>query len=287
MNFQYHRKVLVKTDFEHPMVQQALTLLDAMEDVQKRFAEGEINVEEYIAGMRDYDYVMYTNARTGPQASNPINTKQNKKLSSYYEQLWLPVWCRIYKELISLEAWKDTNLVILQNKRIVERIYTNGKIATKDIDGGIAIEIKLNGKRYFIPIIAMEHKGGHACKTVHSGVDAQGERIHKSFPNACHVFITDNNVTVGKDSLEFPHTNITISERGNEGVKNEYYPELRADRFKFFEEYLIKKLSEMKPSDFINFKEEETSNRNYWDARAASGNKPDGTILNWNPKKVE
>jgi len=283
MNFKYHRNTLIKTDYEHPMVQEALTLIDAMEDVQARFAEGAITVEEYVVGMRDYDRFMFMNARAKPQKTNPINTMQNKKYSSYREQIWLPVWYRIYKTLKSVEAWQKANLVVIQNMRIVERIYADGYMAFKDVDGGIAIEIAVNGKNVLIPIIAVEDKGGHACKTTHSGVDAQGERIHKSFPNAIHVFITDNHVTVGRDAQEFAHTNLTISERGIEGAREDY-PELRADRFAFVEEYLIKQLSQMRPIDFTNYNSVFEENRNYWSARAPDGDKPDGITVNYHPK---
>lgn len=283
MNFQYHRNTLIKTDSEHPMVIEAVGILDSFEQYQKDFAEFKISVEDYIRGVTLYDRFMFMNAKLKPQKTNPINTMQNKKYSTYREQLWLPVWVRIVKELEKTKNWKDAKLVVIQNKKLVERVYTGGYLAYKDVDGGVAIEIKINNKNVLIPVIAVEDKGGHACKTTHSGVDAQGERIHKSFPNAIHVFITDNHVTVGRDAQEFAHTNLTVSERGIEGQHADY-DELRADRFAFVEKFLVETLSKMTPADFTNYIEVSEDNRNYWSARAPTKTKPDGITVNYNPK---
>ena len=283
MNFQYHRNTLIKTDSDHPMVVEALGLLDNFEQIQEKFSQFQISVEDYISGITPYDRFMFMNAKLKPQKTNPINTMQNKKYSTYREQIWLPVWIRICSLLQKLQNWQDVKLVVIQNKKLVERVYKGGYLAYKDVDGGIAVEIKINNKTVLIPVIAVEDKGGHACKTCHSGVDAQGERIHKSFPNAIHIFITDNHVTVGRDAQEFAHTNITISERGYEGVQADY-DELRADRFAFVEKFLVETLSKMSPQDFTDYIEVVEDNRNYWSARAPTDTKPDGITVNYHPK---
>jgi hypothetical protein len=102
--------------------------------------------------------------------------------------------------------------------------------------------------------VSVEDKGGHACSTCFAGVNAQGTRLHQSFKNAKQVFITDNNISVGKDKgIEaITDINLVISERGKNKVTEEY-PSLNAEIFEEVRDGMIEKLGSMKPDDFTSY----------------------------------
>ena len=252
MNYQYHRKTLSASDLNHPMVQEALSMLDSVEKAMKDLVEGKINISKYIDAITPYDQFMYERAKMKPQKSNPINTLQNKKYSTWREQKWAPIW-----ELIRIEMskkWKTDSLMVIQNKQVVESIYSSGYVKYKDVDGGISFEFMLNGKKVLFPIIAVEDKGGHACSTCFDGVSAQSLRLHRCLPNAFSVFITDNNISVGQDkeSETFCDIDLIVSERG-QNRKTEKYPKLNADRFKEVKDGIVAKLSKVSLSHFEHF----------------------------------
>jgi hypothetical protein len=252
MNHQYHRKTLIASDSQHPMVQEALGKLDAVEAAILQLARSEITVSEYITAITDYDRFMWINAKSKPQKSNPINTLQNKKYSTWREQKWAPIFERVRQSIQPL--WQDVKLVVIQNKPVVETVYSNGYIAHKDVDGGLAIELEINGRKELVPVVAVEDKGGHACSTCFNGVNAQGLRLHQSFPNARHVFITDNNISVGqnKGAEIADHINLIVSERG-QNRRPEAYPPLNAARFQEVMEGLIQRLSGTQSREFTTY----------------------------------
>ena len=211
-NLQYHRKTLTASSTDHPYIKQAISMLDAVEAAMENLLDGNIDVEEYINRITPYDKFMWEKFHELPQKSNPININQNKKYSSWREQKWAPIFELVRIELLKNPSWDDTKVVLIQNRPIVETVYSNGYTPFKDVDGGLAIETHINGKKVLIPIIAVEDKGGHACSTCFNGVNAQGLRLHQSFPNAKHVFITDNNVSVGatKGSEIADHINLVV-----------------------------------------------------------------------------
>lgn len=252
LNTQYHRKTLIASDASHPLIQQALSMLDDVEQAMTDLVEGKISIEMYINKITPYDEFMWKHAKSKPQKSNPINTLQNKKYSTWREQKWAPIW-----ELIRLKIskiWKTDKLVVIQNMKVVESIYSSGHVKYKDVDGGIAFEFTLNGKKVFFPIIAVEDKGGHACSTCFDGVSAMSLRLHRTFPNAWHVFVTDNNISVGveKESEIYSDIDLIISERGT-NKKNEAYPKLKYQRFQDVKDGMISKLSSVDMKDFFTY----------------------------------
>lgn len=253
-NLQYHRKTLTASSTDHPYIKQAISMLDAVEQAMEDLLNGNVDVEEYINRITPYDKFMWEKFHELPQKSNPININQNKKYSSWREQKWAPIFELVRLELLKNPAWDATKVVLIQNRPIVETVYSNGYTPLKDVDGGLAIETHINGKKVLIPIIAVEDKGGHACSTCFNGVNAQGLRLHQSFPNAKHVFITDNNVSVGatKGSEIADHINLVVCERGENRVK-EKYPALKYSRFQEVKDTLIDKLSNTTPTQFTTY----------------------------------
>jgi hypothetical protein len=252
MNFQYHRKTLIASEIDHPYVITALTMLDTVEQAMKDLVEGKIDIPKYINAITPYDKFLLEKFYEKPQKSNPINTFQNKKYSTWREQKWAPIFELIRQDME--KKWKGTTLVVIQNKPVMETVYTNGYIARKDVDGGLGIEIKLNGKNEIIPVIAVEDKGGHCCSYQTNSVNAMALRLHQSFPNQKSMLITDNNVSVGKKTgVEIAdNINILVLERGQNRV-HEAYPKLDAKRFEEVRKGIINKLSKMSPSDFTNY----------------------------------
>jgi hypothetical protein len=250
----YHRAVLSNTDNHHPYVQHALTLLPTAEAAMQAFTKGEIDVDTYIELITPYDQFMWDKWHEFPQKSNPINIGQNKKYSSWREQKWAPIWERIRQHLKALDAWRDAELVVIQNQPVVETVYSNGYVAFKDVDGGLAIKSIINGQTVYVPVVAVEDKGGNACATCFGGVNAQALRLHLSFPNAKHVFITDNNVSVGakKGAQIADNINLLVLERGQNRVKQKY-PPLDAGRFQAALDGVSANLSKTTPDVFLRY----------------------------------
>lgn len=253
-NLQYHRKTLIASNTDHPYIKKAVSMLDDVEQAMIDLINGNIDVEEYINCITPYDKFMWEKWHELPQKSNPINIGQNKKYSSWREQKWAPIFELVKRELLKTPNWNSVDMVIIQNRPIVETVYSNGYTPYKDVDGGIGIEMLIKGKKVLIPVIAVEDKGGHACSTCFNGVNAQGLRLHQSFPNAKHVFITDNNVSVGatKGSEIADHINLVVCERGTNRIK-EKYPALNHHRFQEVKDILIDKLSKMHPTQFTTY----------------------------------
>ena len=253
-NLQYHRKTLTASNIDHPYIRKAVSMLDKVEQSMTDLLNGEIDIEEYINRITPYDKFMWEKWHELPQKSNPINVGQNKKYSTWREQKWAPIFELVRQELLKDPLWKNSKVVVIQNRPIVETVYSNGYTPFKDVDGGLAIETVINNKTVLVPIIAVEDKGGHACSTCFNGVNAQGLRLHQSFPNAKHVFITDNNVSVGvtKGSEIADHINLVVCERGDNRVK-EKYPSLKYARFQEVKDKLIAKLSSSQPAQFTKY----------------------------------
>lgn len=252
MNFQYHRKTLVASDTDHPMIKKAISMLGDVEKAMSDLVEGKIDISKYIESITPYDQFMYESAKMKPQKSNPINTLQNKKYSTWREQKWAPIWELVRCELA--KVWKTDNLVLIQNQPVVESIYSSGYIKFKDVDGGIGFKHKINGREVLFPVVAVEDKGGHACSTCFDGVGAQSLRLHRCLPNAFHAFITDNNISVGKDKVSdiFNDIDLIVSERGQNG-KKEKYPALVAQRFVEVKNGIVERLSSMTQNAFTKY----------------------------------
>ena len=261
MKYDYHRTVLIKTESHHPYVQQALTMLPTVEQSARDLVAGNITIAQYIQAITPYDQFMWDKWHQLPQKSNPINIGQNKKYSSWREQKWAPIWELIRQYLSNQSGWQNIELIVIQNQPVVETVYSNGYIAFKDVDGGLAIKTKINDQTVYVPVIAVEDKGGHACSTCFGGVNAQALRLHLSFPNAKHVFITDNNVSVGaaKGSQIADNINLIVLERGQNRIK-ERYPALSSQRFQEVYDGVSSKLATQLPSTFLQYRTIETKN---------------------------
>lgn len=241
MNYQYHRRTLLASSADHPMVVKAASMLDDVETAMKDLVAGNITIPKYIDEITEYDKFMYLSAKAKPQKTNPINTLQNKKYSTWREQKWAPIWQLVCDEVSA--KWKTDRLKIIQNKQVVEGIYASGYMKFKDVDGGIGFEHEINGRTIFMPVVAVEDKGGHACSTCFDGVSAQSLRLHRCLPKAYHVFITDNNISVGQDkeSETFCDIDLIVSERGKNKVM-EKYPKLNANVFQEVKDGLVERL---------------------------------------------
>lgn len=252
MNIFYHRKTMTASDADHPMIKEALAMLPTVEKAIEDLANEKISIKKYIELITPYDQFMYERAKMKPQKSNPINTLQNKKYSTWREMKWVPIWELVRKEIS--KKWNISNLTLIQNKPVAESIYSSGYIKFKDVDGGIGFEHTINGKSVLVPIIAVEDKGGHACSTCFDGVGAQSLRLHRCLPNAYHVFVTDNQITVGKNKVSdiFNDIDLIVSERGSNG-KKEKYPPLVAKRFQEVKDGFIERLSKTTQKEFSKY----------------------------------
>lgn len=254
MNYQYHRKTLLASAADHPMVVQAASMLMQVETAMQNLVAGDITIADYIEAITEYDMFMYLSAKAKPQKSNPINTLQNKKYSTWREQKWAPIWQMICDEISA--TWQTNKVKVIQNKQVVEGIYASGYIKFKDVDGGIGFEHEINGRTVFLPIVAVEDKGGHACSTCFDGVSAQSLRLHRCLSSAYHVFITDNNISVGQDkeAETFCDIDLIVSERGKNRVEEEY-PKLNAHIFQEVKDGLLHRISQYDIDHFTKYNE--------------------------------
>jgi hypothetical protein len=247
MDYHYHRNDLKKYK-EHDYVQTALSMLDDVESAMMDYIAGKINTEKYIELITPYDKFVWDKYTQKPQGTNIFNSKQKKKNSSWREQKWAPIF-EIVRQYLQL-AWPEVDVVLIQNNKVIENVYSSGYINYKNVDGGIGIKID----KGIIPIVVVEDKAGNICSTTFNGINAQGWRLHQSFPNAKYIFITDNEFNIRQDAgAEMGNNvNLVILERGEYRSK-EIYPKLNAKRFDMVRSELVGCLTQMKPSDFLQY----------------------------------
>lgn len=255
MNYQYHRRTLTASDVDHPYVQELLAMLAPVEQSMQDFAEGRITLAQYLADIEAYDRVIYGRFYEKPQKTNPINTFQNKKYSTWREQKWAPVFEQVRRHLETQPNWQGQELTVIQNHSVLETVYSGGYVARKDADGGLAMKITVNGRAELAPIVTVEDKGGHCCAYQTNSVNAMALRLHQSFPNEKSMLITDNNVSVGrKIGVEIAdNINIFVLERGS-NRKHEAYPPLALDRWQRVLDLLKTQLSQHRPQDFSQYR---------------------------------
>jgi hypothetical protein len=229
----------------HPDLLTAISHLNTVEESILKFSNFELEASEYVQLVKPFDQHLYKCYYTGGQKTNPLNTNQNKAFSLWKELYWTPMVERLRKRLVEATGIPFV-LIQGEKKRVAVSVYKNGKWKTKDVDLGIGL---LHPDGYIIPVIAIECKGGHACTTCHDGIWGQGTRMKKTFPNALQGFITDNNISVGKqtpmeeysDAIDFE-----LIERGdNKNRKLKVYSPLWADRLSLAEDKLFEKVSSM------------------------------------------
>ena len=229
----------------HPDLIEAIDYLDDVEDAIARYSNFEISANDYVKLVSPFDQHLYKCYYTGGQKTNPFNTNQNKAFSIWKELYWVPMVERLRKRLVEATGIPFV-LIQGEKKRVAVSAYKNGKYKTKDVDLGIGL---VHPSGYIIPVIAIECKGGHACATCHDGIWGQGTRMKKTFPNALQGFITDNNISVGKqtpieeysDAIDFE-----LIERGdNKNRKLKVYSALLSSRLSLAEDKLFEKVSNM------------------------------------------
>jgi hypothetical protein len=229
----------------HTDLLKAIDYLDEVENAIVKYANFEIQANEYVQLVSKFDKHLYQCYYTGAQKTNPFNTNQNKAFSVWKELYWVPMVERLRKRLVEATG---ISFVLIQGekKRVAVSVYKNGKLKFKDVDLGIGI---LHSDGYVIPVIAIECKGGHACATCHDGIWGQGIRMKKTFPNALQGFVTDNNISVGQntpieeysDGIDFE-----LIERGDNKKRGlKVYAPLLSNQLTLAEDKLFKKVSSM------------------------------------------
>jgi hypothetical protein len=225
--------------------------------IEKVIADGDY--EFYVNAIRAYDEHIWTESKK-EDGSNPIAYKKWKIYPSWSELNWAIVYERVRKQL-------NFETVLIRTDKVLEGATTAGDVFYKDVDGGLAIKGTLNDKEVLFPVVVMEHKGGHFCKTACTGVNAIGRRFHDTNPNVITVQITENNVTVGKDQTDglINEIDIFIVDRGRNQLEKNRYWMRNSTEMKMHEEQLVRMLSSAEPRHFLNIKVENVSSKSFRD----------------------
>jgi hypothetical protein len=240
----------VRTPNDLVLIQQAEKLYpgvrSAMLDLVK---DGDY--EKYISSINAYDAFYWEQAHKGDQ-SNIYAYPKIKIGPSWTEQIWAPVFERVRLRLIEHWTHTENNICLLQNTTVVENVSKGGNIGNKDVDGGVAIKVDINGKTYRMPMVVAEMKGGHMCKTITTQVDAIVRRFKNMNPHVLAFAITDNQASTGKKVLidtVFGSGGILVIQRGQNHVR-ETHPKLNPKIFKMVEDVSVNYL---KTKTLINF----------------------------------
>lgn len=221
-------------------------MLDRFENTIDNFINNEIDVDTFVKGVSELDEWAFRLYWGSYQKTNWLNTGQNKKYPIIKETIWTAIMERVRRILVE-KTGMDFKLI--QGKsggQVAVAVFEDGSIKTKDVDTGIAL---LHPDGFLIPVIAAECKGGHACSTCHDGIWGQAVRMKKQFPNALQVFITDNNMTVGKkiDVSTYEDIDFEYLERGENNnekfAKSNGYNKLNANVMKTAIEQLVSVVS--------------------------------------------
>ena len=229
----------------HPYVVRALEFLPDFE-----LAVNEVHQSgdwvSYCQRVNEYDKYLWDVYHSEKQATNPINTIQTKKYSSYRETLLFPLWKRI-GERISFETH------VAQNKSVAQVIFEDGSYQSKDLDGGLYLYQNFSGFTIPTPVLVHEDKGGHFCATQGSNVNAIFRKFKDLSKDIISITTTDNKITIGKNKdLSFlSSTNFLFSLRGKNGVNYKQHNPLVGNRFSCIEQSIIKKLNELGPEPFL------------------------------------
>jgi hypothetical protein len=252
MDINYHINLVKKpttgynrTNNDHELARHAQTLYPAVAQAMlDAVVDGDW--EKYCCDIKIYDQFVWEQSHKGDK-SNIFAYKKIKISPSWTEQLWAPVFERVRR---SLQNKWNTGLILIQNTEVVES-WSTGPASFKDVDGGIGILDATYG--CVMPIVVVEDKTGHFCKTACTGVDGIMRRVRTMNPNVLGMCITDNQVSVGQDSLVenvFGAGGVLISQRGTNGSK-ERYPKLNSEKFKLVEDLCLNYLDSKTKEDFL------------------------------------
>ena len=244
----HHKNRLLSNGGEnHPMVQKCYEYFDIFENAIENCIETG-NYENYALSMSEYDEYLWRCNYLEPQKSNPINITQNKKYSSYRENLLLPLFIRV-KNRLNFETQ------VTLDKSVVQVLFNDNSVADKDVDVSLVIPYEVDGINKFFPVVTCEDKAGQMCKTTAQNVTGINERFKKMNPNTLTIVSTDNHVTIGEteDAYLLEGTDILFPIRKN-NLKNKEYQDLNWENFKELEELLIKTLNEKGVESFVEEK---------------------------------
>jgi hypothetical protein len=216
------------------------------------------NWKQYCDAIKAYDMFVWDQSHKGNQTNIFANPKI-KVGPSWAEQMWAPVFERVR---LQVEKTWGIDLVLIQNDNVIETLDNKGPSSTKDVDNGVGITMTIGSKKYIMPIVVGENKGGHYCKVQCNTVDGIIRRVRSMNNNVLAFSLTDNNVSVGKNVVvdhSFGSGGILICQRGINGKKSKIYPNLNVDKFELVERMCIKYLSTKTPQDFLNITPSQTS----------------------------
>jgi len=244
ISIDYHRNIMSE-EGSHPYVQRALEFLTEFETAVNQVYETGDWVT-YCQNVNEYDKYLWEVYHNEKQATNPINTIQTKKYSSYRETLLFPLWKRIGERL-------NFQTEVVQNKSVAQVIFDDGTCQYKDLDGGLYINQTHLGNLIPTPVLVHEDKGGHFCATQGSNVNAIFRKFKDLNRNIITITTTDNKVTIGKDKDYgfMSSTNYIFSLRGKNVVEYIKHSSLVGDRFAFIEESIIDKLNSIGENPFL------------------------------------
>lgn len=229
----------------HPYVQRAMEFLPEFESaVNEVYESGDWNT--YCTQVNEYDKYLWEVYHNEKQATNPINTIQTKKYSSYRETLLYPLWKRISDQLTFPTE-------VVQNKSVAQVIFDDGTCQYKDLDGGLYLYQNHMGFTIPTPVLVHEDKGGHFCATQGSNVNAIFRKFKDLSRDIVSITTTDNKITIGKnkDYSFMSSTNYIFSLRGKNGVNYIQHSPLVGSRFEFIEQNIIEKLNELGQEPFL------------------------------------
>lgn len=248
-----HRKLLD----HYPNDPSVKPLIKMWPDVERAIEQAveDGDYQNYVKAIEPYDRHIWTESKK-QDGSNPIAYKKWKIYPSWSELNWAIVYERVRRQ-IPLET------VLIRTDKVLEGATTQGSIFYKDVDGGLAIKGMLNGVDVLFPVVVMEHKGGHFCKTACTGVNAIGRRFHDTNPNVITVQITENNVTVGMDQTDTLINEIDrfIVDRGRNQIENDRYWPRNFEEMEKHETDLVSVLSNAKSDYFTKIKIENVSSK--------------------------
>ena len=252
-----HRNLLDRYK-DHPSVKPLIEMWPTVElAIKKVIDDGDYN--SFIESIREYDEHIWKESKKA-DGSNPIAYKKWKIYPSWSELIWAIVYERIRRQL-------KFETVLIRTDKVLEGATSAGDVFYKDVDGGLAIKGSINGKNVLFPVVVMEHKGGHFCKTACTGVNAIGRRFHDTNPNIITVQITENQVTVGKDQSDGLINEIDhfIIDRGRNQIENNRYWIRNSKEMYQHEQEIVSDLSVAKPQHFLNINVENVSGKKFRD----------------------
>lgn len=239
-----HRRLL-DNYADHPSVAPLIQMWPQVEAAIERVLD-DGDYDAYVKAIEDYDRHIWTESKK-PDGSNPIAYKKWKIYPSWSELNWAIVYERVRRQL-------PFETVLIRTDKVLEGATTQGAISYKDVDGGLAIKGTLFDTDVLFPVVAMEHKGGHFCKTACTGVNAIARRFQDTNPNVVSVQITENNVTIGQDQTDhlIGDIDIFIVDRGVNKVSNDVWQKRNSAEMLQHEQELVDHLSSMLPESFTN-----------------------------------